>query len=223
MDEDHPFPELAARVRDFTMISDMNLYATFNAVRYVVRAGIPGDVVECGVWKGGAAALMSSTALHYEACVRRTIWLYDTFTGMTQPSDTDIRHDGAQAGPIWSDQVIPEGSAWAMSPKSAVEETMRMSGYPCELVRLVEGKVEDTIPRQAPDRIAVLRLDTDWYESTLHELVHLWPRLSVGGVLIVDDYGWWRGSRRAVDEFFTDKAVLLNRIDGAGARLAVKM
>jgi len=92
MDEDHPFPELAARVRDFTMISDMNLYAAFNAVRYVVRAGIPGDVVECGVWKGGAAALMSSTALHYEACVRRTIWLYDTFTGMTQPSDTDIRH-----------------------------------------------------------------------------------------------------------------------------------
>lgn len=68
-----------------------------------------------------------------------------------------------------------------------------------------------------------MRLDTDWYESTKHELVHLWPRLSVGGVLIVDDYGWWRGSRQAVDEFFADQPVLLNRIDGAGARLAVKV
>jgi len=223
MHDDAPFLELVEPVRTLTMISEMNLYAAFNAVRHVVRAGVPGDIVECGVWKGGASALMASTLLRFEA-PRRSVWLYDTFTGMTTPSDADVRHDGAAAAPIWTELAQADGtSSWAMSPRERVEATMAATGYPPEMVRLVEGKVEETIPSAAPGKIAVLRLDTDWYESTRHELVHLWPRLSVGGVLIVDDYGWWRGSRRAVDEFFSAQPVLLNRIDGAGARLAVKL
>jgi O-methyltransferase len=98
---------------------------------------------------------------------------------------------------------------------------MQATGYPSSLVRLVEGTVEDTIPAEAPEQIAVLRLDTDWYQSTMHELEHLWPRLVSGGILIIDDYGWWRGSRQATDEFFAGR-VLLNRIDPAGSRLVVK-
>ena len=83
-----------------------------------------------------------------------------------------------------------------------------------ERIHFVEGKVEDTIPAHAPERIALLRLDTDWYESTRHELEHLYPRLSRGGVLIIDDYGHWQGARQAVDEYFGDAhAALLNRID----------
>ena len=101
---------------------------------------------------------------------------------------------------------------------------MESTGYEPSRVRYIKGRVEDTLPDEAPARIALLRLDTDWYESTRHELLTLYPRLSRGGVLIIDDYGYWQGARRAVDEYFTSHAspVLLNRIDNTG-RVAVKL
>src|SRR5690606_24776929 len=100
---------------------------------------------------------------------------------------------------------------------------MVSTGYPMERCHFVEGKVEDTIPATVPDRISLLRLDTDWYESTRHELEHLWPLLQPGGVLIIDDYGHFEGARKAVDEYFLDRsdAPLLNRIDYTG-RIAIK-
>jgi O-methyltransferase len=95
--------------------------------------------------------------------------------------------------------------------------------YPWEKILFVPGRVEDTLPAAAPERIALLRLDTDWHESTRHELEHLWPRLAVGGVLIVDDYGHWQGARRAVDDYFARQplGVRLHTIDYTG-RLIVK-
>ena len=99
---------------------------------------------------------------------------------------------------------------------------MGSTGYPPEWVAYVEGLVEETITRSAPTRIALLRLDTDWYESTHHELVHLYPQLERGGVLIVDDYGHFAGARKAVDEYFADDPILLSRIDYTG-RMAVKV
>ena len=107
--------------------------------------------------------------------------------------------------------------------EESVRETVLSTGYPEEQVHIVRGPVEDTIPGKAPERLALLRLDTDWYESTYHELVHLYPRLSVGGVLIIDDYGHWEGARRAVDEYFAaaGSRPLLNRIDYTG-RIAIK-
>ena len=105
----------------------------------------------------------------------------------------------------------------------SVRANLASTGYPPERVRFVKGKVEDTLPDAAPPQIAVLRLDTDWYESTRCELEHLFPRLSVGGVLIIDDYGAWEGARRAVDEFVAAGAsILLNRIDETG-RIGVKL
>lgn len=88
----------------------------------------------------------------------------------------------------------------------------------------VKGKVEDTVPEKAPDRISLLRLDTDWYESTYHGLLHLYPRLSVGGVLIIDDYGHWAGAKKAVDQYLNENhlKLLLNRIDDTG-RIGVKL
>jgi len=90
-------------------------------------------------------------------------------------------------------------------------------------MRFIVGKVEDTIPGEAPGKIAILRLDTDWYESTKHELINLYPKLSTGGVLIIDDYGHWEGARKAVDEYIHDQRlrILLNRIDYTG-RIAVR-
>lgn len=221
MDDDGPFRDLIDPIRDLTMISEMNLYAAFNAVRHVARNGIAGDIVECGVWKGGCSALMAMTSLAYES-PHRTVWLYDTFTGMVEPGDADVRHDGAAAAPIWHERLLPDGTSWwAAGARAGVEQVIQATGYPTSLVRLVEGTVEETIPADAPEQIAVLRLDTDWYQSTMHELEQLWPRVVSGGILIVDDYGWWRGSRQATDEFFAGR-VLLNRIDPAGSRLVVK-
>jgi O-methyltransferase len=96
-------------------------------------------------------------------------------------------------------------------------------GYPEEQIHFVEGPVEETVPGSAPAELALLRLDTDWYESTKHELEHLYPRLARGGVLILDDYGYWQGARRAVDEYLAglDSPLLLNRIDHT-ARIALK-
>jgi hypothetical protein len=83
---------------------------------------------------------------------------------------------------------------------------------------LIAGKVEETLPEHAPESIALLRLDTDWYESTRHELEHLFPRVVAGGVLLLDDYGHWKGSRKAVDEYFAAQGItmLLNRVDYTG-------
>jgi O-methyltransferase len=113
---------------------------------------------------------------------------------------------------------------WARAPLDEVRDVMYALPYPQAQIHFVKGKVEETIPDQAPAQIALLRLDTDWYESTRHELVHLYPRLAPGGVLILDDYGWWRGAGRATDEYFQENgpAPLLVRIDHEGRRVAVK-
>jgi O-methyltransferase len=113
---------------------------------------------------------------------------------------------------------------WAYSPLDEVKQNLRDTGYQEDQVVFVKGKVEDTIPRDAPERISLLRLDTDWYESTYHELVHLYPRISVGGVLIIDDYGHWAGARQAMDQYIAENhaKLLLHRIDYTG-RIAVKL
>ncbi len=98
------------------------------------------------------------------------------------------------------------------------------TGYPAGNVALIKGKVEDTIPAAAPAKIALLRLDTDWFESTDHELKHLYPRLSRGGILIVDDYGYWQGARKAVDQYIAENQLqlLLTRVDDS-ARMCIRL
>ena len=104
-----------------------------------------------------------------------------------------------------------------------VKKNLTASGYPPERIHYIQGKVEDTIPDTAPTQICMLRLDTDWYESTRHELAHLYPLLSRHGVLVIDDYGHWQGARQAVDEYFAARPepVYLHRVDYT-ARLVVR-
>jgi hypothetical protein len=100
----------------------------------------------------------------------------------------------------------------------ATNDTLARTGYPLKQVRFVRGRVEDTLPQEALEQISVLRLDTDWYESTRHELAHLFPRLVRGGVLLCDDYGFWGGARKAVDQCIAAHRIplLLHRIDHTG-------
>lgn len=210
-------------VADYTMTSPERLYALCDAVRHVTCHRVPGALVECGVWRGGSTMAMAMT-LKRLGERNRQLWLYDTFDGMPEPGVVDIDHTGCFAGTLLSRQdKQDEHSIWCRSPEQDVRQNLESTGYPVANMHFVSGKVEDTIPGRVPDQISLLRLDTDWYESTRHELVHLYPRLSPGGILIIDDYGHWQGCRRAVDEYLADlpQPVFLNRIDYTG-RLAVK-
>jgi hypothetical protein len=141
---------------------------------------------------------------------------------MSEPTEHDRALSGesaqAQLGRTSRDHAL-----WAVASLEDVQANIASTGYPRERIHFVRGKVEDTIPGTISERIALLRLDTDWYESTRHELTHLYPRLSRNGVLIIDDYGHWQGARQAVDEYFAHSAepVFLHRVDYT-ARLLVK-
>lgn len=208
------------QVSEFTMTSPERIAAVCDAVRYVTRAGIAGAYVECGVWRGGSSM---AAALGLTATGNRTrdLYLFDTFEGMSEPSQHDRRAEDDTSAVALLDRAGTADKIWCRASIEDVTANMASTGYPADKIHLCKGKVEDTLPAQAPDMIAVLRLDTDWYESTRHELEHLYPRLAVGGVLIIDDYGYWAGARKAVDDYFVDRPILLSRIDQTG-RMAIK-
>ena len=213
--------ELYRRVDDYTMTTPPRVYALARAVEYVAAREIPGAIVECGVWRGGSMMAAALTLLRL-GVIDRDLYLFDTFTGMTPPSDEDVRGSGERAADLLAAEG-PESDIWAIASLEDVRDAVLGVGYPVERIHFVKGPVEETLPARAPDEIALLRLDTDLYASTKHELVHLYPRLARGGVLILDDYGYWQGARRAVDEYLSERNVplLLNRIDNTG-RLALK-
>jgi hypothetical protein len=152
----------------------------------------------------------------------RDLYLFDTFAGMPPPADVDIRYTGEPAATLLEEPAERERVLAAASLED-VRHNVLGTGYDPERVHFVRGRVEDTIPVRAPEVVSVLRLDTDWYESTRHELLHMYPRLSSGGVLLVDDYGCWLGARQAVDEYLAENGLrlFLHRVDST-ARLVVK-
>lgn len=223
-DFDEETIEIINAVHPYTMTSPERLFALIKAVKYIVQADIPGAVVECGVWRGGS---MMAAAYTLKRLGRddRQLYLFDTYEGMTKPESLDIDYTGQPAlTEFEATKRTEDSSSWCYAPLEEVRRNLASTGYDMSRVNLVKGRVEDTIPASAPERISLLRLDTDWYQSTKHELVHLFPRLSVGGVLIIDDYGYWRGSQKATDEYVRENRIpiLLNRVDFC-ARIAVKM
>jgi O-methyltransferase len=206
-------------VQPWTMTSAERIYALIHAVRYVSANNIAGAIVECGVWKGGSMAAIARTLLQLQD-VSRDLYLFDTFEGMSEPTAQDLDYSGKQAAELL---LTDRGTMCGDAPLESVKKVLNDTGYPMEKIHFVAGKVEDTIPASAPESISLLRLDTDWYESTKHELVHLFPRLALRGPIIIDDYGHWKGARQACDEYFADNRIpiLLNRIDYTG-RIALK-
>ena len=216
--------ELVNVVRPHTMTSPERICALAQAVRYVVRHDIPGDIVECGVWRGGSMMAVARVLLQL-GDVGRHLYLFDTFEGMTAPTEKDVLNSGTSAADLLAKEKKEVATfRWCYSSIDEVRQNLYRTGYNSDKVHFIKGRVEDTIPGEAPRLISLLRLDTDWYESTRHELVHLFPRLSPGGVLILDDYGWWKGARQATDEYLEQHnlRLLLNRIDATGGRIAVK-
>jgi hypothetical protein len=170
----------------------------YQSVKYIIKNNIEGDFAECGVWKGGSCMLIAYTLMN-SGIDKKQIFLYDTFEGMVRPSELD----GKEGMSRWEANKISETqNKWCYASFEEVKTNMEKTGYPFEKVKMIKGKVEETIPATIPERLSLLRLDTDWYESTRHELIHLYPVLLKHGVLIIDDYGAWQGARKAVDEYF---------------------
>ncbi|MBL1289547.1 TylF/MycF/NovP-related O-methyltransferase [Streptomyces sp. NPDC057067] len=219
-DYDDEAKDIIRAVKPYTMTSPERLNAFVLATRHIVRHGIPGDIVECGVWRGGSMQACAKTLLSLGE-TDRDLYLFDTYEGMTPPTAEDLRRDGRPAQELLDAQG-KDRPIWAVASLEDVRAGFEQVPYPEDRVHYVRGKVEDTVPEQAPEQISILRLDTDWYASTKHELTHLYSRLVSGGVLLIDDYGYWQGSRQAVDEFLeeTGEQLLLLRMDEG--RIAVK-
>ncbi|MDE0805160.1 MAG: class I SAM-dependent methyltransferase [Acidimicrobiales bacterium] len=218
---------ILSAVDGITLVNPLGLHALVQAVDYVVEREIPGAFVECGTYRGGCAMAVAMRLVQLGA-TDREIHLFDTFEGMPPPARPDDQltylSDGQSIGELFEDARSDEAksAAWFSDVETIARDNVLGTGFPAERLHLVRGKVEDTIPDHAPASIAVLRLDTDWYESTIHELEHLYPRLSSNGVLVVDDYGVLEGARDATDEYFAEHgSVLLHRINFA-VRQAIK-
>jgi O-methyltransferase len=216
--------DIMDKVRPFTMTSNDQLSSLINAVEYLIVNQVQGDFVECGVWRGGSM-MAAALALLKLGQTSRHFYLFDTYEGMSSPTDEDTALQGGRKAKelLAEAKNRQDAPIWAHAGLEDVQRNMESTRYPSERIHYVKGKVEDTLPQQIPGQIALLRLDTDWYESTRHELVHLYPKLAPNGILILDDYGHWAGARKATDEYFAqfNFRPLLNRLDYT-ARLLIK-
>ncbi len=219
-DMDPAFAPLFAQCKPYSLIHVERMYSLYKAVHYIVKKGIPGDFVECGVWKGGAAMMMALTLKQLGATDRK-IWLYDTYEGMSKPTEEDASVIPGKGSVLkmWEREQKGDHNEWCYGPLEGVKAAMESTGYPQDKITYIKGMVEDTIPATVPQKIALLRLDTDFYSSTKHEMEHLYPLLEQGGILILDDYNYWAGARQAVDEYLTANNItlFLHRDDESGA------
>ncbi len=205
--------KIVQAVKPYTLTSEERIAALMNAVEYITEHHIPGDIVECGVWRGGSMMAVA-LALMYHGDSSRHLYLYDTFEGMSEPTKHDQSFDGLFAQSQLERDPVGTG-IWCRSSIDEVRANVLSTGYPEERIHFIQGKVEETLPSIRPVHLSLLRLDTDWYESTKHELIHLFPLLDPRGLLIIDDYGHWQGARKAVDEYVTERhlSLYLHRVD----------
>jgi O-methyltransferase len=209
-------------VKPFTMTSLERVVSLIRATNYILDNEIKGDFVECGVWKGGSSMIIAKI-LFDRAIKDRRLLLYDTFDGMVEPAEIDRTHDGILARKLMNEESKEQSVVWAYSPLEEVKSNIEKTGLNLGQVTFIKGDVSQTLLNNVPAEISLLRLDTDWYESTKLELERLFPRVTQNGVIIIDDYGHWEGCKQAVDEFLFKLEVpyFLNRIDYTG-RLIIK-
>lgn len=206
---------------ELSMASAERLFATVMACRYVCEHAIEGDFVECGVWRGGNALIAAD--VFRRLAPARKVYLFDTFAGMTEPTAADVSRGGAGAQEQYREMSKDDHNEWCYASLEEVQASFRARELLPQAV-FVQGDVAQTLrdAQRLPARISVLRLDTDWYESTRLELELLYPLLQPGGVLTVDDYGYWGGARKAVDEYFAARARPFFHYVDHTARTAIK-
>lgn len=208
------FTDFFNYVKPYSMTSVERIEFLFKSLDHIRENKIEGDYVECGVWKGGNIIGMIKY-LEYHNNLTNNIWAYDTFSGMTDPENVDVDLNGNNSVDILDNELVK-----AYCSLTQVKDNINnfIEKYPEENIKYIVGDVSETllVEENLPDSISLLRLDTDWYKSTKIELEVLYDRLSDNGILIIDDYGHWKGCKRAVDEFFKDKEFNFEKIDYTG-------
>jgi len=183
-----------------TLVGAERIHNLYLLARRIDEEQIPGDVVECGVYNGGTAAVLARVATHSR--MGRTVWLFDSFQGMPHVTDAD----GEDAR---------EWVGKALGSEQHVKELLRKTGANLDRVRIVPGLFQDTFPSIQIPQIALLNLDADWYESIKLCLERFYDVVVPGGFVSIDDYGHWQGCRQAVDEFFQKRGLTyqLQKVD----------
>jgi hypothetical protein len=207
--------EIVNRVKPFSMQTRVRLYALIRAVEYVIAHRIPGDFVECGVWRGGGMMAIALKLLD-SGVKDRSLRLYDTYEGMTPPKDVDKQtRGGKSAESLLAEDTSRKSGIWAVAELDDVKQNMISTRYPLNMLDFIVGDVSDTLGTNISESISLLRVDVDWYEPTRACMNCLYPRLEEGGVFISDDYGHWDGAKIAIDNYFAgvERAPLLTPVD----------
>lgn len=220
-DFEQQYIDIIKTVKPYTMTGNERLYQLIYCVKYLVENNISGDFVECGVWRGGSILTMIE-ALKLLNVNDRKIQLFDTFSSDDIfATKSAITEDEPFQGSL---EEIKESAGIDFSVNlDDVKRVMKETNYPTENVIFNVGRVEDMIPKARIDSIALLRLDTDWYDSTKFQLEELYDKVVPNGVVIFDDYGFWKGHKKAADEFLAKNNIkpLLMRNDWS-CRLFIK-
>lgn len=203
----------------YSMTGFERMFFLIRAIKQIEIDNVEGDFVECGVWRGGNLILFQKMIEKLNLSNKK-IFAYDTYSGMSHPGQSDLNINNEKAEEIIKKLekkgVDPEKNIiFAKCELENVKKNFQANTSKNNNLICIKGKVEDTlkIKNNLPNKISLLRLDTDWYESTKIELEVLFPLLSKNGILIIDDYGYWKGSKKAVDEYFKDKKINLFKID----------
>jgi hypothetical protein len=189
---------------NLSMVSLPRLIATANSVKYAIINDIEGDFVECGVWRGGNSILAAGLISIYGS--DKAVYLFDTFKGMTPPTEDDFKIKSGKSAKIKHTELQRDNyNAWCYADLQDVMHNFEHLGL-SKNIYYIQGDVRETlsVPDNLPKKISVLRLDTDWFDSSYAELKTLYPLLSGGGVLMLDDYGKWSGAKKAADTYFDE-------------------
>ena len=208
----------------YSMTPQIRIFNLLQSLRYLKNKKIDGDYVECGVWKGGNIILFKKFIEDEDENSKKKIYAFDTYEGMTEPdkNDYDISSN-IPADILLKGDKAKRTNIWGICNLENVKKNIQSCVNSTENIKFIKGPVETTLndTSNLPDKISLLRLDTDWYNSTKKELDVLYDKVMPGGIIIIDDYGHWGGSKKAVDDFFLNKYVWMHYVDYA-CRLIIK-
>ena len=194
---------------NYTMLGVERLYAALSAVRYTIENNIEGDFVECGVWRGGCSLAMAMYARHLGS--NKKVYLLDTFAGMTSPGINDKETGSKNNDKLMREYQKGQKDGYNEMSFASLDDVVQIFRNE-DLVtsaEFIKGDVINTLNDDSwqPQNYSIVRLDTDFYDSTFEELMILYPRLTKSGVLLIDDYGHYEGAQKAVDEYFENHSV----------------
>lgn len=200
MNSDELVKRVIAEVRPYTMVPDQGLECTIHLTLEAISAGIPGDLVECGTWRGGASFAMLLAQRYAFGEIRRRVWMYDSFQGMSPAAKEDGEHARWWQERARTVPMDPDGQNYCVASFDEVAAAAVGLGL-VQHVNIITGWLKDTLPKHRPEQIAVLRVDCDWYEPCRHVYETLAPHVSVGGPIVIDDFYAWEGCALATYEY----------------------